>query len=105
MNGPLVKNLSGQLIVMKDKKIKVDSSHPFKMYSFKLNAKQLGYVYRKPSPTALNGASGENEIMIFYYYCCPALLYYMNTGTGTNVPIGPQAMFSLNYNIGYVDQN
>ena len=73
MIGPLVKDITSQFDVIKSKVIKVDVSKPFKMFSFKLNAKKLGYVYRRPVDV---NASGQNELLIYYCYTCPALLNY-----------------------------
>lgn len=101
MIGPLVKDVTSQFDIIKNKVIKVDISKPFKMFSFKLNAKKLGYVYRRPVDV---NASGQNELLIYWCYCCPAMLNYQSP-QGVITPIGPQAYFSLNYNIGYVDQN
>lgn len=105
INGPLQRDVSGQLDIIKDKKVAVNISHPLRQFTFKLNAKKLGYIYRKHAESSPEVASGENELLIFYYFCCPALLKYTNVGTGTTIPIGPQCYFSLNYNIGYIDQN
>lgn len=104
INGPLQKGVSAQLDIIKDKKIKVDISHPYKLYSMKLSAKKLGYIYRKPVDTSPAATSGENELIIYTYYCCPALLNYQSP-QGVTTSVGPQCYATMNYNICYTDQN
>lgn len=102
--GPLINNLSSQLTVLKDKVIKIDNTKPSKMYKIKLSPKQLGYVYRK-APDGLQNTVGQNELIIYYQYVCPALLRWVSSTYQLDKKLSPISRFTMNVNFGYVDQN
>lgn len=100
--GPLIEGVTSQLDIIKNKVIKVNVNNPFKAFKIHLSAKKLGYVYKKPVGAQ---ADGENELAIYYQFLCPYRLKYYNTGTGATCYVGPHCRFTMNYTLGYVDQN
>lgn len=104
ISGPLITDLTSQLVVLKDKIIKVNPNNPMRMYKMRFTPKQLGYTYRRPPEGAQPTTVGSNELIIYYQYVCPNVLQYMNQEQQL-VRVGPVCRFTMNINYGYVDQN
>lgn len=100
INGPLIEDVTSALDILKSKVIKVDNNKNVRSWSIKLNSKKLGYIYKKPFQGSVNPL-GQNELVVYYHFVQPATLRYMNQST--NISIGPQCFFTMNYNIGYYD--
>lgn len=94
INGPLVKNLSKRLEILRIKVIKITDSNPQKMFKIKLP----GFTYKK---VVGENPFNSNEIIIYYQYCCPTMLQHANTSTGAITKISPSTHFQLNYKIAW----
>lgn len=92
ITGPLQKNITSQLNILRTKVVKVDAKTPQKL--FKINLKVPHYRKR-----VNNVAFGAGEILIYYQLLVPTYLERAD-----NI-YAPDPRFSLDYQLLYVDQN
>lgn len=92
ITGPLQKNITSQLNILRTKVVKLSSINQQKL--FKMNIKVPHY--RKRINTQ---AFGAGEILVYYQLLCPT---YLNSAGNV---ITPDPRFNLDYQLLYVDQN
>lgn len=92
ITGPLAKNITSQLNILRTKVVKVDAQTPQKLFKINLRVPH----YRKRVNDA---AYGAGEILVYYQLLCPTYL-----GNIQN-PHAPDPRFVMDYQLMYVDQN
>lgn len=90
ITGPLMKNITSQLNILRTKVIKINANNPHKL--FKMNVK-IPHYRKRVNPVAF----GAGEILVYYQLLCPTSL------PGANYT--PDPRMTLDYQLLYVDQN
>lgn len=92
ITGPLAKNITSQLNILRVKVVKVNGNNPNKLFKITL---KVPHYRKRVNPQAF----GSGEILVYYQLYCPEYL-----GEVGNIRT-PDPRFSLDYQLLYVDQN
>lgn len=92
ITGPLMKNITSQLNIIRSKVVKIDGNTTDKFFKMNIKAPH----YRKK---VNNNAYGAGEILVYYQLLVPTYLQDANNVSA------PNPRFSLDYQLLYVDQN
>lgn len=94
ITGPLNKNITSQLNILRVKTVKLYSNNYTRL--FKMNIKVPHYRKRVNA-----NAYGAGEILVYYQLLCPT---WFNDGAADNLHT-PSPRFTMDYQLFYVDQN